>query len=157
MQHIHLTTTKKEEQYRELYQQVSYILDGEKDVVARMSTICSAIKEAFDFYWIGFYRVDGDELVAGPYIGTLGCLRIKKGKGVCGTCWQEGKTIVVKNVDEFPGHIACSSESKSEIVVPVRDKSNNIIAVLDIDSNTYAQFDEEDKKGLERIVELALP
>lgn len=157
MQHIHLTSTKKEEQYRELYQQLSHILDGEKDIIARMATICSAIKEAFDFYWIGFYRVVGDELVAGPYIGTLGCLRIKKGKGVCGTAWSEAKTIIVEDVDTFPGHIACSSVSKSEIVVPVFDKNKNIIAVLDIDSEEYSKFDEVDKAGLERIVELVLP
>ncbi|RME19066.1 MAG: GAF domain-containing protein [Bacteroidetes bacterium] len=157
MQHIHLTTTKKEDQYKELYQQLISILEGERDIIARMATICSAIKEAFDFYWIGFYRVDGDELVAGPYIGTLGCLRIKKGKGVCGTCWQNETTIVVKDVHQFPGHIACSSASKSEIVVPVFDKNKSIIAVLDIDSNEYAQFDEEDKTGLEKIVELVVP
>jgi len=153
MEHIHITTVNKKEQYVEVYHQLKTILDGEKDIIARMATICGAIKEAFNFYWIGFYRVDGDELVVGPYIGTLACLRIKKGKGVCGTAWKNEQTIIVKNVDEFPGHIACSSESKSEIVVPVF-KDNQIIAVLDIDSTEYNTFDEIDKEGLERIVTL---
>ena len=153
MEHIHITTVNKKEQYLEVYHQLKTILDGEKDIIARMATLCSAIKEAFNFYWIGFYRVDGDELVVGPYIGTLACLRIKKGKGVCGTAWKNEQTIIVKNVDEFPGHIACSSESKSEIVVPVF-KDNQIIAVLDIDSTEYNTFDEIDKEGLERIVTL---
>jgi GAF domain-containing protein len=151
MEHIHITTVNKKEQYLEIFHQLKTILDGEKDIIARMATICGAIKEAFNFYWIGFYRVDGDELVVGPYIGTLACLRIKKGKGVCGTAWKNEQTIIVKNVDEFPGHIACSSESKSEIVVPVF-KDNQIIAVLDIDSTEYNTFDEIDKEGLERIV-----
>ena len=153
MEHIHITTVNKKEQYVEVYHQLKTILDGEKDIIARMATICGAIKEAFNFYWIGFYRVDGDELVVGPYIGTLACLRIKKGKGVCGTAWKNEQTIIVKNVDEFPGHIACSSESKSEIVVPVF-KDNQIIAVLDIDNTEYNTFDEIDKEGLERIVTL---
>jgi len=153
MEHIHITTVNKKEQYLEVYHQLKTILDGEKDIIARMATICGAIKEAFNFYWIGFYRVDGDELVVGPYIGTLACLRIKKGKGVCGTAWKNEQTIIVKNVDEFPGHIACSSESKSEIVVPVF-KDNQIIAVLDIDNTEYNTFDEIDKEGLERIVTL---
>jgi len=153
MEHIHITTVNKKEQYLEVYHQLKTILDGEKDIIARMATLCSAIKEAFNFYWIGFYRVDGDELVVGPYIGTLACLRIKKGKGVCGTAWKNEQTIIVKNVDEFPGHIACSSESKSEIVVPVF-KDNQIIAVLDIDSTEYNTFDDIDKEGLERIVTL---
>jgi len=153
MEHIHITTVNKKEQYLEIFHQLKTILDGEKDIIARMATICGAIKEAFNFYWIGFYRVNGDELIVGPYIGTLACLRIKKGKGVCGTAWKNEQTIIVKNVDEFPGHIACSSESKSEIVVPVF-KDNQIIAVLDIDSTEYNTFDEIDKEGLERIVTL---
>lgn len=153
MQHIRLTKASKKEQYAELYNQLSYILKDESDLIARMSTIVAAIKEAFDFYWIGFYRIVQNELVIGPYIGTLGCLRIQKGKGVCGTAWAEQKTIIVPNVDEFPGHIACSSESKSEIVVPVF-KNDQIIAILDIDSSLYHQFDETDKEGLEKIVQL---
>ncbi len=153
MQHIHLETATKKEQYEELYQQIKLILKGETDSIARMSTICASIKEAFNFYWIGFYRVIQDELVVGPYIGTLGCLRIKRGKGVCGISLEKEKTIIVKNVDDFPGHIACSSVSKSEIVVPVF-KDNKIIAVLDIDSEEYKTFDEIDAKGLEKIVTL---
>lgn len=156
MQHIHITATQKTQQYQELYNQLVNILEGEKDIVARMATICAAIKEAFNFYWIGFYRVNKDELVVGPYIGTLGCLRIKKGKGVCGKCWEKEETIVVANVNEFPGHIACSSVSKSEIVVPVFH-NKKVIAVLDIDSEEYSKFDNEDKKGLEKIVELVIP
>lgn len=153
MQHIVISSQNKKEKYDELYQQLVHILHSEKDVIARMSTICSAIKEAFDFYWIGFYRVVDNELVVGPYIGTLGCLRIQKGKGVCGTAWKEEKTIIVKDVNNFEGHIACSSESKSEIVVPVF-KENNIAAVLDIDHTEYATFDEIDQYGLEKIVTL---
>lgn len=153
MQHIHIQSKEKQQQYDELYHQLVAILNGETDTIARMATICSAIYEAFHFYWIGFYRVVEDELVVGPYIGTLGCLRIKKNKGVCGTAWYQQRTIIVKNVDEFPGHIACSSESKSEIVVPVF-KDNSVIAVLDIDSTEYATFDEVDKHGLEKIVTL---
>ncbi|GIV26507.1 MAG: diguanylate cyclase [Bacteroidia bacterium] len=154
MQHIQITTTTKAEQYKELYEQLVHILDQETDMIARMTTICSAIKEAFNFYWIGFYRVlNENELVVGPYIGTLGCLRIQKGKGVCGTAWKLEKTIIVPDVDKFDGHIACSSVSKSEIVVPVF-KDNQIIAVLDIDSEYYNAFDETDKEWLEKIVEL---
>ncbi len=154
MQHIHITSTTKSKQYKELYEQLIHILDNEPDVIARMSTICSAIKEAFNFYWIGFYRVLNEkELVAGPYIGTLGCLRIQKGKGVCGTAWKLKKTIIVPDVNKFEGHIACSSVSKSEIVVPVF-KNNQIIAVLDIDSEYHNTFDEVDKEWLERIVKL---
>lgn len=153
MQHIHINSTTKQEQYKELYNQLLVILQNEDDIITRMSTICAAIKEVFNFYWIGFYRVAGDELVAGPYIGTLACLRIKKNKGVCGTAWQQQKSIIVKNVNEFPGHIACSSESKSEIVIPVF-KNNSIIAVLDIDSNSYDTFDNIDQEGLEKIVTL---
>jgi GAF domain-containing protein len=153
MEHITITTTSKKEQYEQLYTQLKYILENESDQIARMATVCAAIYEAFRFYWIGFYRVVDTELVVGPYIGTLGCLRIKKGKGVCGTCWEKGQTIIVPDVEQFPGHIACSSESKSEIVVPVF-KNNSIIAVLDIDSTEYNTFDDQDKLGLEKIVEL---
>ncbi len=153
MQHIVISSQNKKEKYDELYEQLVHILNNEKDTIARMSTICSAIKEAFDFYWIGFYRIIDNELVVGPYIGTLGCLRIQKGKGVCGTAWKEEKTIIVKDVNNFEGHIACSSESKSEIVVPVF-KENNIAAVLDIDHTEYATFDEIDQYGLEKIVTL---
>jgi GAF domain-containing protein len=153
MEHITITTSSKKEQYEQLYTQLKYILENESDQIARMATICAAIYEAFHFYWIGFYRVVDNKLVVGPYIGTLGCLRIKKGKGVCGTCWEKGQTIIVPDVEQFPGHIACSSESKSEIVVPVF-KNNTIIAVLDIDSTEYNTFDEQDKLGLEKIVEL---
>ncbi|GAB4450842.1 MAG: GAF domain-containing protein [Bacteroidia bacterium] len=153
MQHIIITAHTKQEKYEELYQQLIHILNDEKDVIARMSTICAAIKEAFNFYWIGFYRVVDNELVIGPYIGTLGCLRIQKGKGVCGTAWKEEKTIIVKDVNDFEGHIVCSSESKSEIVVPVF-KNNNIAAVLDIDHTEYATFDEVDQYGLGKIVTL---
>lgn len=154
MQHIHLTSSTKTEQYKELHEQLIHVLNNESDVIARMSTICSAIKEAFNFYWIGFYRVLNEkELVVGPYSGTLGCLRIQKGKGVCGTAWKLAHSIIVPDVNKFEGHIACSSASKSEIVVPVF-KDNQIIAVLDIDSEYYNTFDEIDKEWLERIAEL---
>lgn len=153
MKHIVITSTDKAGKYKELYTQLSLILENEKDLITRMSSICSAIKEVFDFYWIGFYRVANNELIAGPYIGTLACLRIAYGKGVCGTAWQQQKTLIVPDVNLFPGHIACSSDSKSEIVIPIWN-NNKIIAVLDIDSEYLSAFDTTDQYHLEQIATL---
>lgn len=143
----------KKELYENLLPQIQSIVEGESDIIANMANISACLKDTFSFWWVGFYRVVGEELVLGPFQGPLACTRIRKGKGVCGAAWQDGKTVVVKNVDEFPGHIACSSFSKSEIVVPVV-KENDVVAVLDIDSERLANFDEIDMFFLEKIVGL---
>ena len=143
----------KTEKYQLLYEQVKALLNKEKDEIANMANVAALIHEAFNFWWTGFYRVIDNELVLGPFQGPVACTRIAYGKGVCGTSWKETQTIVVKDVHEFPGHIACSSASQSEIVVPIF-KENQVVAVLDIDSERLATFDETDKEWLEKIVEL---
>ena len=136
----------KEDKYALLYAQIKSITEGEDDLIANMANVAAMIQETFGFWWTGFYRVVGKELVLGPYQGPLACSRIAFGKGVCGTAWKNAKTIIVPDVDAFPGHIACSSASKSEIVVPVFNADGaSIIAVLDIDSASYATFDEIDR------------
>jgi GAF domain-containing protein len=143
----------KEDKYTLLYAQIKSITEGEDDLIANMANVAAMIHETFGFWWTGFYRVVGKELVLGPFQGPLACSRIAFGKGVCGTAWKNSKTIIVPDVDAFPGHIACSSASKSEIVVPVFNADGaSIIAVLDIDSSSYATFDEIDRIWLERIV-----
>ena len=142
----------KEEKYVAVLPRVKSLLEGERDMIANMSNLSSLLHETFGFWWTGFYRVDADELVLGPFHGPMACTRIPFGKGVCGSAWKAGETIVVPDVDKFPGHIACSSESRSEIVVPVR-KDGNIVAVLDIDSRELDCFDELDRRFLEEIVE----
>ena len=143
----------KTEKYQLLYEQIDALLNKENDKIANMANVAALIHEMFNFWWTGFYRVIDNELVLGPFQGPIACTRIAFGRGVCGTAWKEAHTIVVKNVHEFPGHIACSSESKSEIVVPIF-KENKVIAVLDIDSEKLATFDETDKEWLEKIVKL---
>lgn len=142
----------KEEKYVAVLPRVKSLLEGERDMIANMANLSSLLHETFGFWWTGFYRVDTDELVLGPFHGPMACTRIPFGKGVCGSAWKAGETIVVPDVDKFPGHIACSSESRSEIVVPVR-KDGNIVAVLDIDSRELDCFDELDRRFLEEIVE----
>ena len=144
---------EKIEKYKLLYEQVKALINKENDNIANMANIAAVIHETFKFWWTGFYRVINNELVLGPFQGPVACTRIAYGKGVCGTSWKEGKTIIVKNVHEFPGHIACSNESKSEIVVPIF-KDNQVIAVLDIDSEHFATFDDIDKEWIEKISEL---
>lgn len=145
------TMNQKEEKYRTLLLQARSLMDGETDEIARMANLSALIHQAFGFWWTGFYRVQGEELVLGPFQGPLACTRIKKGRGVCGTAWKEQRTIIVPDVEQFPGHIACSSESRSEIVVPVwRDKE--IVAVLDIDSRDLNTFDSTDQHYLEQVV-----
>ncbi len=146
-------SASKEERYELLYRQAQALVDGESDAIANMANIAAMIHTAIEPLWTGFYRVVGDELVLGPFQGPLACSRIKYGRGVCGTAWKRGETIVVEDVEQFPGHIACSSLSRSEIVVPVWC-DNQIVAVLDIDSSRLATFDEVDRVWLERIVEL---
>lgn len=143
----------KVELYEQTYKAVQSLLSNETDEIANMANVSAVIKDTFHFWWVGFYRVSGNELILGPFQGPLACTRIKKGKGVCGTSWAQESTIVVPDVEEFPGHIACSSESKSEIVVPVW-KNNAVSAVLDIDSEILSTFDETDKTWLEKICAL---
>ena len=142
----------KEERYEELLRRAQALLEGEDDLIARMANLAALLHSEFGFWWTGFYRVAGDVLVLGPFQGPVACTRIPFGKGVCGSAWKQGGTIVVPDVDAFPGHIACSSESRSEIVVPVfRDGA--VCAVLDIDSREPATFDEVDAKYLEKLVD----
>lgn len=143
----------KEEKYQLLVKQIRAILEGEEDEIARMANIAAMIHSEMGFWWTGFYRVQGQELVLGPFQGPVACCRIAFGRGVCGTAWKQESTIIVPDVDRFPGHIACSSESRSEIVVPVWRESK-IVAVLDIDSRELDTFDETDRIYLEQITEL---
>ena len=143
----------KETLYRELLTEVGGLVDGESDEIANMANISAAIYAKFGFHWVGFYRVVGEELVLGPFQGPVACTRIGFGKGVCGTSWKERKIIVVEDVEQFPGHIACSSESRSEIVVPLM-KGDEVIGVLDIDSEYLATFDATDQLWLEQIAEV---
>ena len=143
----------KRELYENLLPQIEALVSAESDVIANMANISACLKDTFQFWWVGFYRVVADMLVLGPFQGPLACTRIKKGKGVCGTAWQNAETVIVRDVDAFPGHIACSSLSKSEIVVPVF-KNEVVVAVLDIDSEKLANFDETDRFFLEKIAAL---
>lgn len=148
----------KTENRREIYQflipQVQAVIADESDLVANLANITAMIKEAFGFFWVGFYWVKGGELVLGPFQGSLACTRIAFGKGVCGSAYKEARTLLVVNVDEFPGHIACSSLSKSEIVVPILDSTGQVVGVLDIDSDKLADFSKDDQIGLESIVQV---
>ena len=144
---------EKIEKYQLIYEQIRASLNKESDEIANMANVAAIIHETFKFWWTGFYRVIDNELVLGPFQGPVACTRIAYGKGVCGTSWKEGQTIIVKDVHEFPGHIACSSASQSEIVVPIF-KENQVVAVLDIDSEKLATFDNIDKEWLEKIVGL---
>ncbi|MBR6170512.1 MAG: GAF domain-containing protein [Bacteroidaceae bacterium] len=143
----------KEEKYKELVEDIRAIIDGESDIIAIMSNIAADIHQTMGFWWTGFYRVIGDELVLGPFQGPIACMHIAFGRGVCGTAWKRAETVIVPDVEQFPGHIACSSQSRSEIVVPVFSHEDNkkVIAVLDIDSEHLATFDETDRKFLEEI------
>lgn len=143
----------KAEIYQSLIPQIKGLLEGEPDIVANMANIAAALKEQFGWLWIGFYVVKGDELVLGPFQGPVACTRIQKGRGVCGASWQQGKTLIVPDVEKFPGHIACSSLSRSEIVLPVI-KNNEVVAVLDADSELPDQFDTTDQQYLEAIIAL---
>ena len=143
----------KKEQYQSLLPQIEALLYGEPDLVANLANICAALKEQFKWFWVGFYLVKQDELVLGPFQGPVACTRIAKGRGVCGTSWAEAKTLIVPDVDAFPGHIACSSLSRSEIVLPVF-RGGEVAAVLDVDSSELDQFDETDAQYLEQIVKL---
>lgn len=151
-ENLHISIGAKSEKYQELIPQVKALLACESDMIANLSNFVAALKQTFDFFWVGFYLVKEDELVLGPFQGPIACTRIRKGKGVCGASWEQGKTILVPNVDEFPGHIACSSLSKSEIVIPLF-KNNHVIGVLDVDSDKFNDFDEVDEKYLTELCE----
>lgn len=154
--------TDKEQKYTTAYQQVKELIADETDTIANMANVAALLHETFGFWWTGFYRVDANQLVLGPFQGPLACTRIPFGRGVCGTAWQRQATVVVPDVEQFPGHIACSSESRSEIVVPMfatditsHEKTNRqVIAVLDIDSRELNTFDDTDRKWLEKITAL---
>ncbi len=148
-----ITSTSKVEQYQSLIPQIAALLYGEPDLVANLANLSAALKEQFNWFWVGFYMVKDNELVLGPFQGPVACTRIPLGKGVCGAAWQEAKTLIVPDVEAFPGHIACSSLSKSEIVIPVFS-GDKVVAVLDIDSEKLARFDETDRQYLEEIVKL---
>ncbi len=150
---LHIGRGSKEEQYLSLIPQIKGLLSGEPDLVANLANIAAALKEQFDFFWVGFYLVKEEELVLGPFQGPVACTRIRRGRGVCGTSWSQGNTIIVPDVEKFPGHIACSSISKSEIVVPIF-KNNEVWGVLDVDSDQYNSFDETDTQFLQEIVAL---
>lgn len=143
----------KEEQYEALLPQIKGILEGETDLVANLANVCAALKEQFGWLWVGFYLVKDDVLVVGPFQGPVACTRIKKGRGVCGASWAEEKTLIVPDVEKFPGHIACSSLSRSEIVIPIIRKGE-VLGVLDVDSADLNQFDETDERYLQQVLEL---
>ena len=140
----------KEEQYETLLPQIKVLITGETDLIANLANVSAALKSAFNFWWVGFYLVKDDELVLGPFQGPIACTRIRKGRGVCGTCWAQGNTIIVPDVDAFPGHIACSSLSRSEIVVPLL-RNGEVYGVLDIDSEHLNTFDDTDRHYLEQL------
>ncbi len=147
----------KEEKYISLIPQIQGLIAGETDLVANLANIAAALKETFGWWWVGFYLVKNCELVLGPFQGPVACTRIKYGKGVCGSAWKEGKSLLVPDVEAFPGHIACSSLSVSEIVVPVFNAKNEVVAVLDVDSERYDVLDEIDVRFLEEIAAILPP
>lgn len=150
-------TSDKNLRYQFIYEQATALLAAETNQLANMANLCAILKHGMNFFWVGFYLVEEAELVLGPFQGTVACTRIAKGRGVCGTAWAEEQTILVENVDHFPGHIACSSLSKSEIVVPLFDINNKIFGVLDVDSDQLNAFDEIDQHWLELLVGLIQP
>ena len=144
----------KEAQYALISRQIAALLEGETETIAKMANVAAVLHGTFGFWWTGFYRVAGDELLLGPFQGPVACMHIPYGKGVCGTAWARNGSVVVPDVEAFPGHIACSSASRSEIVVPVHGPDGSVTAVLDIDSDRLAAFDETDRAWLEKIVAL---
>lgn len=150
---LNINTGSKEEKYRSLIPQIAGLLEGENDLVANLANISAALKEQFDFFWVGFYLVKENELVLGPFQGPVACTRIAKGRGVCGAAWERMETLIVPDVDAFPGHIACSSLSRSEIVIPLLS-ADRVVGVLDVDSSQLDAFNETDQRYLEEIVKL---
>ncbi|MEI8053675.1 MAG: GAF domain-containing protein [Bacteroidota bacterium] len=150
---LKITTGSKAEQYEALIPQIKGLLHGEKDWIANLANISASLKEQFDWLWVGFYLVKNDELVLGPFQGPVACTRIKKGRGVCGKAWEQMNAIIVEDVSKFPGHIACSSLSKSEIVIPVMH-NGKFTGVLDVDSVFFNSFDKTDERYLKEIIEI---
>jgi len=150
---LHIIKGTKQEQYETLVPQIKAILEGETDLIANLANICGALKEQFGWLWVGFYLVKEDELVLGPFQGPVACTRIRKGRGVCGASWAEAKTLIVPDVEKFPGHIACSSLSRSEIVIPLIHQGI-VKGVLDVDSTELSTFDETDQVYLQQIIDL---
>lgn len=146
-----IKTENKEQQYQSLVPQIEALLTGEDDLIANLANVAAALKEQFGWLWVGFYLVKEDELVLGPFQGPVACTRIKKGKGVCGKAWEDAQAVIVDDVDKFPGHIACSSASRSEIVLPLQ-KNGVVVGVLDVDSADLAWFDDTDEKYLKQII-----
>ena len=146
-------STDKKEKYETLLPQLEALLKGESDLTANLANTAAALRQSMGFFWVGFYIVKGGELVLGPFQGPVACTRIGFGKGVCGTAWNEKRTIVVPDVDKFPGHIACSSASKSEIVIPAK-KNNQVVFVMDVDSDKLNDFDRQDEQGLQNVIAL---
>lgn len=150
-----ITSSTKEGKYAELFPQIQALVSGETDTIANLANVCAALKYGMNFFWVGFYLVEEEQLVLGPFQGPVACTRINKGKGVCGAAWEKGETIIVEDVDKFPGHISCSSLSKSEIVIPIFN-NGDIIAVLDVDSDSLAFFDKADEEWLKKILGLLI-
>lgn len=151
---LKITASSKKEKYIQLLPQVKALLNNETDLIANMANVCAALKFGMNFFWVGFYVINQSELVLGPFQGPVACTRIQKGRGVCGTSWEKAQTIIVEDVDKFPGHIACSSLSKSEIVIPIYNSLNSIIGVLDVDSEELNSFDSTDDFYLNEIIKL---
>lgn len=151
---LHITATSKAEKYKELLPQLEALIGDEQDLIANMANTCGALHTAFGFFWVGFYLVKGQQLVLGPFQGPVACTRIDLGRGVCGTSWQKKEILIVPDVDQFPGHIACSALSKSEIVIPLFDKVGGVAGVLDVDSDQLNDFNETDRLYLTQITRL---
>lgn len=151
---LQISGNTKEEIYQSIVPQIKALVEGETDIIANMANVCAVLKYGLNFFWVGFYLVKNNQLVLGPFQGPVACTRIHLGKGVCGTSWQNNEVIIVDDVDTFPGHIACSSLSKSEIVLPIYNSNKEIIGVFDVDSDTYKTFDKIDELYLTQILEL---
>lgn len=151
--HINISANK-EEKYTSLLPQIEALISGESNLIANLANVMACLKSSFDFFWVGAYLVEEDHLILGPFQGSVACTRIQKGKGVCGTAWQKAETLIVPNVDEFQGHIACSSASRSEIVIPVFDSSHEVVMVIDVDSDCLNDFNETDMLYLEKLSEM---
>jgi L-methionine (R)-S-oxide reductase len=151
-ENIHITAATKEGKYQQLLPQIKALVETESDPIANMANVCAALKFGMNFFWVGFYLVKNNELVLGPFQGPVACTRIQLGKGVCGTAWQKGQTICVEDVEQFPGHIACSALSKSEIVVPIFNSKREVIGVMDVDSDELNTFDTIDENHLKQLL-----
>lgn len=151
---LQISGNTKEEIYQSIVPQIKALVEGESDITANMANVCAALKFGLNFLWVGFYLIKNNQLVLGPFQGPVACTRINLGKGVCGTSWQNNEVIIVDDVDAFPGHIACSSLSKSEIVLPIYNSNKDMIGVLDVDSDTYKTFDKIDEQYLTQILQI---